>query len=145
MRGREPGLELDLQGKSVSFRQWADEILREIEPLAAQVDAELGGGAYAAAIHEIAQRVAEPAATPSARVLSAMARNHDNAFVPFVLVESMLHKAALKALELPKEAREYFARLADESLLKQRDLEATDESDFETFRQRYLSYDQLKV
>jgi hypothetical protein len=36
-------------------------------------------------------------------------------------------------------------RLADESLLKQRDLEASDETDFETFRQRYLSQDLLKV
>jgi glutamate--cysteine ligase len=145
VRGREPGLQLDFQGKTVPLREWAREILSEIEPLAAQVDAELGGGAYRAAFLQIKKCVEDASATPSARVLSAMARNHDNSFVRFALVESTLHKAALKGLELPKEAREHFARLAEESLMKQRDLEASDELDFETFRGRYLSHERLKV
>jgi glutamate--cysteine ligase len=78
-------------------------------------------------------------------MLHAMARNHDNSFVRFVLVESTLHKAMLQHLEWPREVREHFARLAAESLQKQRELEAADEVDFETFRQRYLAHDLLRV
>jgi glutamate--cysteine ligase len=88
---------------------------------------------------------ADASETPSARVLHAMARNHDNAFVRFVLVESLLHKAMLQHLEFPREVRERFAHLAAESLQKQRELEAADAVDFETFRQRYLAHDLLRV
>jgi hypothetical protein len=56
-----------------------------------------------------------------------------------------VHKATLKALELPRDVREQFARLADESLMNQRELEAADDVDFETFRQRYLAHDLLRV
>jgi len=89
--------------------------------------------------------VRDPEATPSARVLHAMARNHDNSFLRFALIESTAHKSMLQHLELPREVRERFTRLAQESTLRQRELEAADEVDFETFRQRYLSYDQLRL
>jgi glutamate--cysteine ligase len=145
VRGREPGLMLDRHGKPHGLREWGEEILRGCEPLAAAVDAELGGAAYQDAFHAVVRLLRDPEQTPSARVLHAMSRNHDNSFVRFTLVESTLHKAALKALELPKEVREHFARLAEESLLKQRDLEASDSSDFETFRRGYLAHDLLRV
>jgi len=145
LRGREPGLQLDFHGKTTPLKEWAKDILAQVEPIAAEVDAELGGGAYQAAFAEMKKRLEDAGATPSARVLSAMARNHQNSFVRFGLVESTLHKGTLKGIELPKEAREHFARLAEESLMKQRDLEASDELDFETFRGRYLSHDLLKV
>ena len=145
LRGREPGLQLDFHGKTTPLKEWAKDILAQVEPIAAEVDAELGGGAYQAAFAEMKKRLEDASATPSARVLSAMARNHQNSFVRFGLVESTLHKGTLKGIELPKEAREHFARLAEESLMKQRDLEASDELDFETFRGRYLSHDLLKV
>jgi glutamate--cysteine ligase len=74
-----------------------------------------------------------------------MARNHDNAFVRYGLIESTLHKSTLQKRDLPREVRERFARFAQESILKQRELEAADDVDFETFRQRYLAYDLLRV
>lgn len=146
LRGREPGLALRRGGQEISLRQWSEEILEACEPIAAEVDAALGtASAHREALAEAGRRVADPDATPSARVLHAMARNHANSFARFALIESTLHKASLKALELPREARERFARLADESLQKQRELEAADEIDFETFRQRYLAHDSLRV
>src|SRR6185436_7066576 len=103
VKGREPKLVLEKSGSPVGLKDWAGEILAQIEPLAAQVDAQLGGGAYAAAFQEMKRRLDDASLTPSARVLSAMARNHGNVFVRFALVESTLHKAALKGLELPRE------------------------------------------
>ena len=145
VRGREPGLTLEHGGREMRLADWAAEVLRECEPIAALIDRQFGGAAYGAA-HEMALGlVRDPQATPSARVLHAMARNHDNSFLRFALIESTAHKATLQHLELPREVRERFTRLAQESTLRQRELEAADEVDFETFRQRYLSYDQLKV
>jgi hypothetical protein len=51
----------------------------------------------------------------------------------------------LQHVELPREVRDQFNRFAAESLQKQRELEAADDLDFETFRQRYLAHDLLRV
>ncbi len=146
VRGREPGLLLLRNSQQVPLRQWGEEILSACEPIAAQVDRALGtAAAHADAVAEARKRIADPDHTPSAHVLHAMARNHQNEFVRFALIESTLHKATLKALALPPEVRSRFARLADESLMKQREIEQSDEVDFETFRERYLAHDSLRV
>ena len=145
LRGREPGLMLERNGRRAPLSDWAKEVMAQCEPLAAAIDAQLDGAASREACHAMQKLIADAGATPSARVLHAMRRNHENSFVRFVLVESMLHKALLQHLELPREVRERFARLASDSLQKQRELEAADELDFETFRQRYLAHDLLRV
>jgi glutamate--cysteine ligase len=146
LRGRQPGLALRRRGKEVPLRAWGSEVLEACEPIAAELDAALGSAsAHREALAEARQRLDDPDSAPSARVLHAMARNHGNSFARFALIESTLHKASLRALELPREAREHFARLADESLMQQRELEAADDVDFETFRQRYLAHDSLRV
>jgi glutamate--cysteine ligase len=145
LRGREPGLTLERGGREVRLADWAAEVLGECEPIPALIDRQFGGSAYSAAYDLALGLVRDPEATPSARVLHAMARNHDNSFLRFALIESTAHKSMLQHLELPREVRERFTRLAQESTLRQRELEAADEVDFETFRQRYLSYDQLRL
>ena len=145
LRGREPDLVLERGGQRTKLVDWAREILAKCEALPGELDKAFGGAAYQDAYEAARKLVADPDTTPSARVLHAMARNHGNTFVRFVLIESTLHKATLQKLELPKQVREHFSQLATESLVKQRDLEASDEVDFETFRQRYLAADQLRV
>ena len=145
LRGREKDLVLEKQNSKVTLKDWGLSILRECEPIAAALDAAHGAAAYRDALAEAARRLEDPEATPSARVLHAMARNHDNAFKRFVLIESTLHKGTLKSLELPREVEERFARLAEESHAKQREYEAADTVDFETFRRQYLSHELLTV
>ena len=144
-RGREPGLLLARNGQDVPLADWAREVLAQCEPIPEKIDARLGGAAYRDAYEAMLKLAADPDQTPSARVLHAMARNHDNAFVRYGLIESTLHKSTLQKRDLPREVRERFARFAQESILKQRELEAADDVDFETFRQRYLAYDLLRV
>ena len=146
LRGREPGLRLKRKGGETPLQAWGEEILAACEPIAAEVDEKLGtGAAHREALAEARKRLEDPDRTPSARMLHAMARNHQNEYVRFVLIESTLHKAALKALELPDEVRRRFDRLAEASLLEQREIEASDEVDFETFRERYLSHQSLRA
>ena len=145
VRGREPGIRLQRNGSATPFTDWANEIVRQCQPLAAQIDETFGGAAYSEACDEMVKRIADANLTPSARVLHAMARNHDNSYVRFMVIESTLHKAMLQHLELPREVRERFSRLAADTLQKQRELEGSDDLDFETFRQRYLAPDLLRV
>ncbi|HSU76543.1 MAG TPA: glutamate--cysteine ligase [Burkholderiales bacterium] len=144
-RGREPGLLLARNDQDVPLADWTREVLAQCEPIPEKIDARLGGAAYRDAYEAMLKLAADPDQTPSARVLHAMARNHDNAFVRYALIESTLHKSTLQKRDLPREVRERFARFAQESILKQRELEAADDVDFETFRQRYLAYDLLRV
>ena len=144
-RGREPGLTLLRNGTATPLADWARELLAQCEPIPGAIDARLGGAAYRDAYEAMLKLASDANQTPSARVLHAMARNHDNSFVRFALIESTLHKSALQHRELPREVRERFARLAQESILKQRELEAADDVDFETFRGRYLAHDLLRV
>jgi glutamate--cysteine ligase len=146
LRGREKNLLLERNGERLRLDQWGKTILAECEPLAAALDAAHGGAsAYRDALAEAASRLEDPETTPSARVLHAMARNHGNSFLRFVLIESTLHKGTLKTRELARDAHERFARLAAESLDKQREVEAADTVDFETFRRQYLAQALLPV
>jgi glutamate--cysteine ligase len=146
LKGRETDLQLESDGKRLPLKAWGRTILGQCEPVAAALDAAHGGSsAHREALAEAASRLEDPETTPSARVLHAMARNHENSFLRFVLIESTLHKGTLKTRELARDAHERFARLAAESLDKQREVEAADTVDFETFRRQYLAQALLPV
>ena len=87
----------------------------------------------------------DPATTPSARVLEAMARDHGNTYVHFVLAQSLAHREALLKLPFSADVAARFAKLAEHSLARQHDIEATDTLPFDTFLQRYLSPTSLNV
>jgi len=91
-----------------------------------------------AAIHD-------PAATPSARVLDAMASDYENSYVRFVLAQSAAHRETVLALPFAADLAAHFAQLAAESLAEQRAIEAADTLPFDTFLERYLSPASLNV
>ena len=145
-RGREPGLKLFRHGKPVSLSQWGAEILGECLPVAQALDAAHGGGAaHCDALAHAATLLKDPSLTPSARVLSAMARNHDNVYVRFALVQSLLHAGSLRGMPLPDEVARHFEELTRKSLEEQRRIESADRLDFETYRKKYLAHDTLII
>jgi len=146
LHGRKPGLILEIGKKQTPLAERAGQLLDACQPIAAALDAAHGGGtAYRDALKGAAALVANADATPSARVLQAMARNHGNSYVRFVLAESLLHAGSLRGLPPGPGVQKRFEHLAEESLEEQRRIEAGDKVDFETFRQQYLSPALLKV
>ena len=87
----------------------------------------------------------DPLSTPSARVLRAMARDHGNSHASFVLAQSLRHRNTVGALPFPSDLAEDFARLAEESLVRQREIESADTVPFEVYRQQYLDPGRLSV
>jgi glutamate--cysteine ligase len=144
-RGREPGLLLDRGAEKITLAAWGKQVLAECEPIAAALDAAAGGAAYRDALGAAQGVMAEPETAPSAKVLHAMARNHGNSYVRFVLALSLLHQGALRNSPLPADAARHLERLAQKSLEEQKKIEAADSVDFETYRARYLSPDLLKL
>ena len=144
LKGREKNLQLERNGKRLRLDQWGKTILAECEPVAAALDAAHGGGsAYRDALAHGLALLEDPSLTPSARVLSALGRNHDNDYVRFALVQSLLHAGHIRGLPLPAEVEREFQALARQTLAEQAQIEADDGLDFETYRQKYLAPDTI--
>jgi glutamate--cysteine ligase len=144
-RGREPGLRLDRDGQMVELREWGAQMLAECEPIAAALDAAQGTGAHREALAAAVKTMQDPNLLPSARVLAEMKRSHDNSYARFGLALSLEHAKTLRSEPLPAEIEARFARLAEESIRKQKETEAAERVDFETYRQKYLSPESLRV
>jgi glutamate--cysteine ligase len=137
--GRKPGLKLERRGAQVALVDWGNEVLAECEPVAELLDEANGGAAYRDALASAVNHLTRPEEVPSARVLHAMARNHGNSHIGFTLAESLAHRGTLLGMPLKPQVEERFARLAEQSIAKQKKIEASDRIDFETYRQRYLN------
>ena len=138
-RGREPGLRLERGSEEVTLVDWAREFIAECEPIAAALDAAGDTTVHRGAISAALAALADPAATPSARVLDSMERDYGNSYTRFVLAQSLRHREAILQLPLPPEVADHFARLAEGSLRAQHEKEVTDTLSFETYRQLYLA------
>ena len=144
-RGREPGLELFRGGRRIALADWARSLLAECRPIAAALDAAHGGSAHADALAHAGKLADDPSSTPSARVLHAMARNHDNVYVRFALAQSLLHAGRLRGLPLADDVVASFEAMAAKSLAEQERIESSDTLDFEAYRRKYLSHDTLII
>jgi glutamate--cysteine ligase len=112
--------------------------------IAAALDAATGGNLHRDALSEAVAALNDPAATPSARVLQAMVRDHNNSYVHFALAQSRAHRDAILKLPLSEEVANRLALQAEESIVEQRRIEAADAVPFETYRQQYLAPVRLK-
>jgi glutamate--cysteine ligase len=144
-RGREPGLTLGCFPGDMGIAPWALRLLAECEPIAAAVDAALGGFAYRDAHAQQVAVLRDPTLAPSAHVLAEMGRSYNGSFTDFTLDLSRRHRATLMAQEFPKAEEERFARLARESLDKQRQIEGADTLPFEEYRKKYLAVERLGI
>jgi glutamate--cysteine ligase len=142
-RGREPGLRLERGAGDVALAEWGHDLLEECAPVASTLDATIGGGLYGRALASARETLANPAATPSARVLAAMSERHENSYTGFVLAQSLAHRATLQRAQLADDAARRFAAMAADSVENQRTMEAADTLPFEAWRQRYLSAQML--
>ncbi|HOB00979.1 MAG TPA: glutamate--cysteine ligase [Casimicrobium huifangae] len=145
-QGREPGLKLDRNGEAVSLVDWGLTIIDECLPIARSIDAALATGALHVEAVEAARRsLQHPDTLPSARVLRAMADEHENSFVRFVRTRSVQTRDALLAMPLTPEQADRQRRMVEDSVCAQREIEASDTTPFEEFRKQYVSAGRLVV
>jgi glutamate--cysteine ligase len=138
-RGRQPGLRLERGVEEILLAEWVGRILAECKPIAAALDSANGATAHGAALAAAVAALNNPASTPSARVLQAVSHEYGSSYARFVLEQSIKHRETILALPLSPEVIERYARVADESLAEQRQIEASDRLPFEAYRQLYLA------
>src|SRR5690606_8362107 len=118
-RGRQPGLQLDRNGRPAGLRAWAAELIDSMRGICELLDHGEESKPYAAALDLQAAKLEEPSLTPSARALEELQTTGES-FSQFALRMSRLHKAYFLDLYPPNEQRlAEFAREAEESLEKQ--------------------------
>jgi glutamate--cysteine ligase len=144
-RGREPGLRLERPEGTVELRAWAGSLLAEYDAVATALDEASGGDAHRRALAAVAQTVADPATLPSARVLTAMREHHGGSYMRFAQAQSVQHRRTLLAEPLAVDTAARYAEMAEESLARQREMEARDTMPFEDFRERYVAPASLRV
>ncbi len=144
-RGREPGLRLVHGTEEPTLVEWGRDVVRACAPIAAALDAANDTRAYSDALAAATRALDHPETTPSARVLQAMASGHENSYSRFVLAESRRHRETILALPYPADLAAHFATLAEESHVRQREMEAADTMPFEEFRREYLDPARLGV
>jgi glutamate--cysteine ligase len=138
-RGREPGLMLSRDGRAVSMRVWARELLDSMTGICEVLDQGDPARPYTQALAVQSAKIDDMALTPSARLMTEL-RSTGESFFELALRTSQTHKAYFLDLYAPNKDRlSEFAGEAAESLEKQRALEAADTGQFEAYLARYFA------
>jgi len=137
-RGREPGLTLSRDGRSVPMRDWAAELLDSMAGVCEILDRGEAERPYAQALAAQAAKVADVARTPSARLMAEL--EGGESFFDLALRMSAAHKAYFLDLYPPNEERlGELGEEARESLTAQRRIEGSDKGTFDEYLARYFA------
>lgn len=137
-RGRDPGLNLKRDSGTIGLRQWAAELLEEMQGVCELLDLSTSGNPYCSALQAQQQKVQDPEKTPSARMLNEM-RDRGEGFYHFAKRMSEIHRHFFMNLPLSESRQRFFTELAAKSLEDQRAWEAADEVSFAEYLQRYYA------
>ena len=137
-RGREPGLELQRNGKPIKLQHWAGELCNALDGFAEQLDAAEPGSPYRDALQVQIEAVNDPERTPSARVLAGM-REHNEGYFDYARRMSLQHQQYFLSLPYdPAQFREFKA-VVQQSLAAQQAVEAADNVTFDEFLRDYFA------
>jgi glutamate--cysteine ligase len=135
-RGRDPQLHLRRQGSRIRLNQWAGEILTAMEGICEVLDASTPDRLYTKTLKVQREKVLDPEATPSARMLATMRREGEGFYHMAQRMSAQHHQFFLQ-LPISKQRRKEFTELTASSLQAQRDLES---SETESFAQCLANY-----
>jgi glutamate--cysteine ligase len=134
--GRDPNIRL-LQGeKEVALRDWGQSLLSAIAPVAERLDAAHQSNDYSAALANMQLRLDDDSTTPAAKLLSEMEANGETYY------RMAMRKAREQQEHFCKrppsaETMAKYARLAEESIRRQTEIEASDNLPFDDFLAAY--------
>lgn len=142
-RGREPDLRLQTPDGDRSLADWGNQLLDNIEKIAAQLDRAHGGDNYHRACSQQRQKIFDPALTPSARILADMGQQQ-KPFFNFAMDLAQQHGQQFRNRPLDDADYSYFQQHTIESLLQQEQLQQADTLSFDDYlAQYYRQYDAL--
>lgn len=136
--GRKPGLELDRDGQKIPLRDWAAEILADMQPVCNILDGGEAGKPYSQTLKQQQKIVENPDLTASARILEHMDQQHKE-FGCFSLDKSAEHEQYFRQRKLDDHNTAQFNELAEQSLAKQKEIESKNQLPFDEFLKQYFA------
>lgn len=136
--GRKPGLLLNRNGQGIPLVDWAYDILELMVPVCAVLDRGQTGTPYSHALAEQKKRVDDPNLTSSARMLAAM-RANAQPYSRYALQQSIEYANYFRNNPPNAAIIQQFAQLAEESHVKQKDIESKPHVPFDEFLHHYFS------
>jgi glutamate--cysteine ligase len=138
-RGREPGLQLVREGRNVSLRNWALELLDEMRGICELLDQGERDRPYIAALDVQSAKVYDVSLTPAARTLKELEATGES-FFEFASRMSRAHKSYFVDLYPPNELQlAAFRQEAEASLERQAVIERADTLTFDQYLANYLA------
>ena len=139
--GRDPAFRLSRNGRAVSVKEWGDEILEGVLAVAAEIDRHDANDSYAEAVRSMQQLVDDPDETPSARIIDEL-EQANTGFFRYAFEVARSHRDYFASIAAPNsESTALFRKEAEESLRRQREIEAADCVGFDEYLADYFSQD----
>ena len=136
--GRDPELRLRRDGAEVTFASWAEEILAKVSQVATLIDAHEGGDNYVQTVVTMREMIADPATTPSARLLEEL-RAADCSFFDYAFSVARSHRDYFASITPMSAARRLeFEQEAARSIEQQSEIEASDNLNFDDYLASYF-------
>ena len=137
-RGREPGLTLVHNGKTMTLQQWGSVICESMSGCADLLDSHEAGTPYRDALQAQLAAIQDPGLTYSARVLDEMNENGEGYF-HFAKRMSLQHQRHFLELEPDEAQARIFRESVMQSVEEQHTVEASDTLTFDEFLARYFA------
>ncbi|MEJ2609922.1 MAG: glutamate--cysteine ligase [Candidatus Thiodiazotropha sp.] len=137
-KGREPGLELQRNGKTVSLQNWGLEICDALQPICEILDNGLNGRPYTRSLLLQKSSLQNPNLTPSARMLAEM-REKGESFFHFAQRMSKQHQHYFNQQAGSHEDQQLLIQEAKDSWRRQQEIEASDTLSFDAFLETYFA------
>ena len=135
-QGREPGLQLEGPQGPLGLRQWGEQILQTLVPVAQWLDQDRKVPLYVAALEQQMQKIAHPELTPSARMIKGI--KETGSFFEHAQLLSGQHHEYLKELPVDARMQAMLTSKVEESFSKQSQMEHDSQGSFEDFLAAYL-------
>ncbi len=137
-QGRDPEFRLSRNGRAISVKEWAHEIIDGVLAVAAEIDRHDDNDAYSDAVRLMQKLVDQPELTPSARIIAEM-ESENTGFFGFALAMARSHRDYFASIAQPNEASsDVLRKEASESIQRQTEIEADDSVSLDEYLSQYF-------
>jgi glutamate--cysteine ligase len=136
MEGRDPEFTLKRHGNDMRLKDWGNELLANMAPLAKLLDDKQKNTDLQTALAVMQQRMDDVSLTPSAQVLASM-KDNQQSFSQFALQQAKQVADYFKA-PIGEEKNAHWLNLVQQSAEKQHEIEAGDDMTFAQYLADYL-------
>jgi len=134
--GRNPNLTLHHFGKARAASEWSQEIMDKLQPIAQMLDSHHDDTQYQQALKGEQSKLDNSANTPSAKIIESLS-SREVSFYQLAMEHSAANREFFVNQTLSTDTSNHYAQLAEQSLQKQKEIEADTNISFEEYLQNY--------